>query len=175
MAKRVWRAHFKPSAVHLLLSCAALVGLPITRAEAQVVQDCQPTQYLVRSAPNADRELTWDFSITTDPERCLEVQVGQTVVWSGELDTHPLAGSGGTAPNPISLHQNGSVTFNVVGTFGFVCLSHSSMKGAIKVVPASFVAASVPAASTWLWALLMLLLLASGVLLAKHDRRHTQP
>jgi len=122
---------------------AGFVGLPAS-AQAQVIQDCQPNQYLDRTATGADRQLNWDFSIATDPERCLQVRVGQTVVWNGNLDSHPLGAQGGDTPNPIASHVNGSVTFNTVGTYGFVCLSHSSMKGAIKVVPASQPAPAVP-------------------------------
>ena len=81
------------------------------------------------------RTLTWEFGIQDGPERCIQVRVGQTVTWNGNLDDHPLAGDGGDTPNPISFHQNGSVTFTAPGTFGYVCLSHSPMVGAVKVVP----------------------------------------
>src|SRR5262245_37607561 len=103
----------------------------------EVVQGCQPDQYVDRTAANADRQLSWDFSITSDPARCMQVRAGQTVVWDGDLETHPLAGQGGDTPNPITFHANGSVTFNSPGTFGFVCLSHTPMKGAIEVLAAA--------------------------------------
>jgi plastocyanin len=143
---------------------AVLIGWPAA-AQAQVVQDCQPNQYLDRTAAGADRQLTWDFGIAIDPERCMQVRTGQTVVWNGDMDTHPLAGQGGDMPNPISFHQNGSVTFNTVGTFGFVCLNHSTMKGAIKVVAGP----AVPAVSTWMAIALTLLLLASGWILIRRE------
>jgi plastocyanin len=135
-------------------------------ARAQVVQNCQPDQYVDRTAPGADRQLTWDFGIASDPERCMQVRVGQTVVWDvvGSFDLHPLAGQGGDMPNPITSHQNGSVTFTSPGTFGFVCLNHSTMKGAIRVVPAP---ALVPAATPWWIAALTALLLASGWLVLR--------
>jgi len=145
---------------------AVLVGFPAASAQAQV-QNCQPNQYLDRTAPGADRQLNWDFSISSDPERCLQVRVGQTVVWSGDLSTHPLGGQGGDSPNPITTHLNGSVTFTTAGTFGFVCLSHSSMKGAIQVLPA----AAVPALSPWMTVGLTMLLLASGWALTGIHRR----
>ena len=135
-------------------------------AQAQAINGCLDTQYLDRTATGADRQLAWDFSISSDPERCMQVRVGQTVTWSGDLGVHPLGGSGGDSPNPIGLHQNGSVTFNTVGSFGFVCLSHSSMKGAIKVVAAATPTAA-PAVSPWLAAALLLLLLATGMLAAR--------
>ncbi len=159
--------------------CAALVvtiGLTAASAQAQVVQDCQPTQYLDRTAPAADRQLTWDFSIATDPERCLQVQVGQTVVWNGDVfDTHPLGGSGGDSPNPIGLHVNGAVTFTNVGTFGFQCLNHSIMKGAIKVVAATAPPPSVPALSRGQAVSLTALLLAGALLSIRRARRRSQP
>jgi hypothetical protein len=143
------RPHFKgiTRLIRFLpLPLATFASVP-GAAQAQVVQDCQPNQYLDRRAPGADRLLTWNLGISTDPERCMRVQVGQTVVWSGDLESHPLAGQGGDSPNPIGLHQNGSVTFTTPGTFGFVCSVHSSMKGAITVVPA---ASAAPATSEWL-------------------------
>jgi hypothetical protein len=149
------------------VTLAVLIGWPAASAQAQVVQNCEPSQYLDRTAPGADRELAWGFGIVSDPERCLEVRVGQTVVWNGDLDTHPLGGQGGDSPNPITSHLNGSVTFNTAGTFGFVCLAHSSMKGAIHVV-----AAPVPALSPWMTLALTVLLLASGCgLIGNHRRR----
>jgi hypothetical protein len=158
-------------ALPLLAALVVLLSLPGS-AQAQAVQDCQPGQYLDRTAPSADRELTWDFSIASDPERCLQVRAGQTVFFNGVSDNHPLGGSGGDTPNPISLHNNGLVTFSAVGTFGFQCLNHSSMKGAIKVVAAAAPAATPsPALAPWLIAALTLLLLASGAYLLPTRRQ----
>lgn len=126
------------------------------------VQGCQPTQFIDRSSSSADRELNWDFGIGSDPERCLQVQVGQSVFWNGVSDVHPLDGFGGDLPNPISSHANGSVTFNSVGTFGFFCSNHSTMKGAIKVVAAPQATAA-PLASPGLTLALTLLLLLAGL------------
>lgn len=154
-----------------MVALVALLALP-ARAQAQVVQDCQPGQYLDRTAPTADRELTWDFSIASDPERCLQVRAGQTVFFNGVSDNHPLGGSGGDTPNPISLHNDGLVTFTAVGVYGFQCLNHSSMKGAIKVVAAAAPASTPsPAVSPWLMAALALLLLASGAYLLPARRQ----
>lgn len=131
---------------------------------ADVVQGCQPGQYLDRTGPEADRELTWDFSIANDPERCLQIQSGQSVFWNGVSDLHPLGASGGDQPNPIIFHDNGHVTFNAPGTFGFQCLNHSSMKGAINVIAAApSPATAAPAASLTLTLALTLVLLASGL------------
>jgi hypothetical protein len=148
----------------LLVALAVLVGLP-RAAGAQVVQGCQPDQYVDRTATNADREIFWDFTIFGDPERCMQVRVGQTVTWGPDLESHPLAGQGGDMPNPINLHENGSVTFVAPGTFGYFCTSHTSMKGAIRVVPAPVLAAPVPALSSQMLACLAALLFASGLML----------
>jgi len=139
---------------------AILVGPNASLAQGQVIQNCQPGQYVDRTAAGADRTVVWDFSITTDPERCMQIQVRQTVVWSGDFDIHPLAGQGGDMPNPIGLHVNGAVTFPTAGTYGFKCLSHSPMIGAIKVI--SPTPAPVPALPPSLLVALALLLLASG-------------
>jgi hypothetical protein len=54
----------------------------------------------------------------------------------------------------------GSVTFTAAGTFGFVCFSHTSMKGAIRVVAAA--PQSVPASSGGLTVATTVLLLAAA-------------
>lgn len=156
-----------------VLFTLALVTLSAGTARAQVVQDCSPSQFLDRSAANADRLINWDFSISSDPERCMTVRAGQSVAWRGDFDNHPLGSSGGDSPNPIGLHQNGVVTFNTPGTFGYVCLAHSSMKGAVKVLPAVATAASpAPALTPWLLAALSAALLLVGGHLVDHRRSH---
>src|SRR5262245_15634058 len=122
---------------------------------------CQPAQYLDRTAPDADRELTWEYTIWNDPERCIQVYAGQTVAFQSvdNFSFHPLAGSGGDAPNPINEHVNGSVTFSTPGTFGFVCLAHYPMQGALRVVAAPSPVPLPP----WLGAVLVPLLLGAAV------------
>ncbi len=154
-----------------LLALATMVGMPELAQAQAAVNGCQASQFLDRTAPSADRQLAWDFSITSDPERCLQVQLGQTVVWNGDLGSHPLDGNGGDSPNPIRFHQNGSVTFNAPGTFGFVCTAHSPMKGAINVVPAAPPAATVPALAPWAATVLTVLLLGSGLIVVRLRRR----
>lgn len=88
-----------------------------------------------RSATSASRTITWDFGVATAPERCMTVKKGQDVTFAGDFGPHPLVGSGGDTPNPISGHDaNGKVSFATAGTFGFVCSSHPAMTGAIKVI-----------------------------------------
>jgi hypothetical protein len=128
-----------------------------------VVQGCEETAYVDRRAPAADRELAWILSIASDPERCLTITVGQSVVWNGNFNVHPLDPQGGDTPNPITGTETGAVTFTAPGTFGYLCGVHPSMKGAIQVVPAA--PAAVPALG---WAaragllILLLLLLRDG-------------
>jgi hypothetical protein len=117
-------------------------SVPPTRSPL-VVQGCEETAYVDRRAPAADRELAWILSIASDPERCMSITVGQSVVWTGNFNVHPLDPQGGDTPNPITGTETGAVVFTTPGTFGYVCGVHPSMKGAIRVVPAA--AAAVPA------------------------------
>lgn len=157
---------FFRSSVSLWLARAALAcGLLLQPgASAQsAVDDCGESQYLDRRAAAADRALTWDYSIAGDPERCLVIQVGQSVHWQGNFGDHPLDPDQGDTPNPIAGHAAGLVTFDRPGVFGFRCNFHLSMRGAIKVVPAA--AAPVPAMSgAWLGTLASLLLGLTWVL-----------
>lgn len=111
----------------LLFSAAPAVG-------QDPVQDCAPGDFVDRTAANADRSLTWGFSIQSNPARCMKVFVGQQVQWVGSFGAHPLDAEGGDVPNPIAQHQEGLVTFTAPGTFGFVCGFHPVMRGAIMVV-----------------------------------------
>src|SRR5438477_7664508 len=147
-----------------MAALAVLVGWPSAEAKAQVVQGCQPDQYLDRTAPGAVRQLTWDFGIVTDPAHCIQVQTGQTVVWVGDFSTHPLGVPGNDTSNPILFHNNGSVTFNTPGTFGYQCNVHTPMIGAVKVVQAP---PPVPAASRWPLITLTALLFASGLIVVR--------
>lgn len=100
----------------------------------QIVQTCQVSSYVDRTAEGADRVLAWSHGFSDD-ERCLIVRVGQSVRWLGNLSTHPLEAEGGDSPNPIVAHADGVVTFAVPGSFGYVCgLAHAGMYGAIHVV-----------------------------------------
>ncbi len=107
------------------------------------VPGCQADAYLDRTAPAADRELEWTLSIASSAERCMQVRIGQSVRWVGNFGVHPLDPEGGDQPNAVATHADGLVTFGSVGTFGYVCGVHPSMKGAIRVVAAP--AAPVPA------------------------------
>lgn len=90
-------------------------------------------------ADGGSRTLTWDFSITTDPKRCLKIKAGQSVTWSGNFTTHPLAAAGGSSPNPVQgnspVGTTVAIPFPNAGTYGFVCGAHPQMKGAIEVTP----------------------------------------
>jgi len=162
------------------LVIAGVTVLAPRAAHAQVVQNCQTSQYLDRASPNDDRDIIWDFSISSDPERCIQIQAGQTVVFHGDVvNTHPIAGSGGTMPSPVDTNlviktvngaTTGSVTFPSPGIFGYQCLNHSSMKGAIQVIAASQPAAA-PALSPWLALGLTLLLLTSGLAMIAGQRQ----
>jgi plastocyanin len=117
-------------------------GTDAAAQPAKEVNGC--TSYVDRTAADADRDIVWDFSINTEEERCMKVKVGQkdtfvkTDMTPGNFNFHPLGAQGGDTPSPFPGALNastGEVTFANAGTFGFVCTAHSSMNGAIYVVP----------------------------------------
>jgi hypothetical protein len=89
--------------------------------------------FVDRSLPAATRTLTWDESIAADPARCIRIQVGQSVCWSGDFEEHPLEPHGGDTPSPIT--GAACATFDAVGNYGFLCAFHSEMTGVVQVVP----------------------------------------
>ena len=99
-----------------------------------VVNACKT--FVDKTAAGDARTLAWDFPIAQAAERCTTVKVGQSVTFSGSFTIHPLVGSGGDTPNPISGAQAaaGVATFTKAGTFGFLCSIHPGMTGAIKVI-----------------------------------------
>jgi plastocyanin len=94
------------------------------------------SSYSDHTADGDARTIAWDFSVTSDPAHCMMVKVGQTVHWNGDQSIHPLGPKGGDAPNPTNtVDPTGHVSFPHAGTFGYTCLVHAPMIGAIKVVP----------------------------------------
>ena len=91
--------------------------------------------FVDRTATGASRTITWDFPVSTAPERCMTIKKGQEVTWSGDFAEHPLMAKGGDMPNPIAGAEAnaGKATFATAGTFGFECGNHPSMTGVIKV------------------------------------------
>jgi plastocyanin len=93
------------------------------------------TTFVDQTADTDARKMVWDFSVSSDPNRCMTIKKGQTVAFEGNFTTHPLVAAGGDSPNPFSsVPATGKVTFDATGTFGFVCSVHASMNGAIQVV-----------------------------------------
>ena len=138
---------------------ALALGLCLGPATASAApSDC--SSYTDRSGAGDSRTLVWDFSITSNPARCMKVRVGQSVIWQGDvLGFHPLASDGGTTPNPIPgapTSASATVTFTQPGTFGYICGNHAFMTGAIQVVAAGTpVPASTPRTPIGLAALLL--------------------
>src|SRR5262245_36582270 len=93
-----------------VLGAGALVS-HVAQAALPVVDSCQESAYLERTAEAADRVLDWDYAFAGDPERCLRVRVGQSVRWMGSFGDHPLDPDEGDVPNPIASHANGLVVF----------------------------------------------------------------
>lgn len=96
-----------------------------------------------RSAGGAVRVLKWDFSISSAPERCIRIKAGQSITFgngaggAADFGTHPVGPQGGDTPNPVSEvdTSSGEVEFPKAGTFGFACVHHPAMIGAVEVVP----------------------------------------
>lgn len=85
------------------------------------------------------RTIPWGYSLGHYPSRCLLVQLGQAVMWQGAFGSHPIQPAGGTMPSPIigdtlSEQTSYQVTFDALGTYGYDCGLHPSMRGAIRVV-----------------------------------------
>jgi hypothetical protein len=149
-----------PCSPRSLLAITLALGMVPFSCQALDVQGCRGSDYLDRTAPGADREIEWDYTIFADPERCMQVSVGQAVVFQGDFSFHPLDGFDGDTPNPISNHDvNGSVTFLTAGTFGYRCLAHGPMTGAIRVVAPATATVPLPA---WGGIALAALLLATA-------------
>lgn len=89
--------------------------------------------YVDRTADSASREITWGFPVSTTPEACMKIKVGQSVTWKGDLGIHPIGPKGGDANSPIK--SQASNAFPAAGTFGYVCTNHSTMTGVVLVVP----------------------------------------
>ena len=89
--------------------------------------------YVDRTADGASREIAWGFNVSTTPEACMRIKVGQTVTWKGELGIHPIGVKGGDANNPIKSANTNTVP--AACPFGYVCTAHSTMTGVVVVVP----------------------------------------
>lgn len=117
------------------VGAAGAAGTP----EEPVLPVNQCTGFVDARAVTAPRVIAWDYALGSDPGRCLLVQLGQTVTWAGPLSSHPLQASGGTTPSPIIGDYPAGATsydvlFSTLGTFGYECGSHTTMRGAIRVV-----------------------------------------
>ena len=104
--------------------------------EPLIINKC--AAFVNATADAAKRSIAWDYALGSDPGRCLMINVGQSVTWTGPLSTHPLQPADGTTPSPVLADYppdatSHTITFPLRGTFGFVCGSHSTMNGAIKV------------------------------------------
>ncbi len=88
--------------------------------------------FVDRTADNAARTVPWNEDLIYEPVRCMQVRVGQSVTFNGDLDNHPMLPSGGDAPSPLGAAV---ATFTAPGTYGYRCIPHpSEMNGAIRVV-----------------------------------------
>lgn len=121
---------------------SSLGAQPADMEQAQLEEPLAPainacTEYVDRTADDADRTLPWDFGIQNDPRRCIKIRVGQSVTFRASiLAHHPIQAWGGDTPNPFTnAYATTSVfTFSQAGVFGFICEIHFGMEGAVWVV-----------------------------------------
>jgi len=117
------------SAALCLVACSSTSGTPEDAGTDTGTNGCTDSDFVDASA------ITWDFQVSP---RCVHVAVNQTVTWTGDFSVHPLAPLNGDTPNPITSNgATGSVTikFPSSGTFGFHCVNHATMLGAVRVGP----------------------------------------
>jgi len=77
--------------------------------------------------------ITWTFNVSP---RCIVIAKDQSVMWMGNLASHPLSPKGGDMPSPIVAKSTGnsvSYTFPSVGNYGFICTNHQPMTGVVRV------------------------------------------
>lgn len=106
-------------------------GTPDSGSSA--LNGCTDASYVDQTASGAT--ITWDFTVNP---KCVKIKVGQTVTWNGNFATHPINPFGGDQGSAVPSPGSGTSakgTFTSAGTFGFHCVNHPSMQGAVKVVP----------------------------------------
>jgi plastocyanin len=101
---------------------------------------CDKTNYQDKTGMNSV-EIEWGFN-TAPPGSCIKVKKGTKVTWTGSFASHPFRAKGmvggGTNPIPATAVDTGGtydVTFAGEGIFGYECVAHGFMTGAIYVVP----------------------------------------
>ena len=98
------------------------------------------TTFEDRTAESAARTIAFiDFAYTP---KCLRIKAGQTVLFEGDFDRHPLVTSCG--PTLAFDHRSGTTAASFVlpaaGRYGYYCLDHGNaagevMSGAVDVIP----------------------------------------
>lgn len=119
---------------------------PDDTATETATHGCDDDRYVDRSAASDDRTVTSTGDSRYVPP-CISIRVGQSVTFTGNFATHPLAPglapgrSGlGTTPSPIEMRSDGttySVRFTVPGDFPYYCTYHAGggMYGVVRAVP----------------------------------------
>ena len=102
---------------------------------------CTPGQYTDRTNGNqVQRTITFPVGVIGNFQYsvpCMQIKVGQTVQFDGNFVSHPMEPLGGDVPTPITATNTGvtkQFTFNAAGTYGYHCMVHATMIGAIEVI-----------------------------------------
>jgi plastocyanin len=99
---------------------------------------CAEADFVDLTDPGATREIKFPPNVDQnvyDPP-CVRIKVNQDATWSGDFTMHPLEPFGGSPGNPIVATATGTTyqqAFAAVGTFGFHCMNHTTMLGAVRV------------------------------------------
>jgi len=101
---------------------------------------CDKIGFTDATQPNANRVITFQDYFYTP--KCLQVRVGQTVIFRGDLVSHPLRQACGpvAALGPADDGTERSYVLGVAGTYDYYCFDHGNhvgqaMAGVLRVVP----------------------------------------
>ena len=128
-------------------STTTLYGAPVATPASQA--PAPPSQATVTSAPAGPTSAPSPAGASTAvgivdyafnaPD--ITVSAGTTVTWTNNGQRgHTVTSADGSFKSPGTLvnGQTYSFTFNAAGTFKYVCLIHSSMKGTVTVTTAGY-------------------------------------
>jgi plastocyanin len=104
------------------------------------LNECTEANFMDLTDPGATREINFPGNSGQNlyEPSCVRIKVNQDVTWLGDFTQHPLEPFGGSPGNPIVATSTGTSyqqAFAVAGTFGFHCMNHTTMLGAVRVEP----------------------------------------
>lgn len=131
----------KKAILIIVILAIVLIGGYLIFAKGYNNSSSNSTTNLPNNSSDANKITIKNFAF--DPPT-ITVKSGTTVTWTNEdsadhfvaSDPHPThTDLPGLSSNPFSQGQSYSFTFTKVGTFGYHCHLHPSMKGTVIVAP----------------------------------------